>query len=290
LASIEERGVFASSVELRGSADVARRRLCVRVCAGTASALVTGLLLFAPVALSRPTAKLSLFVNFFGNGAIAVTLQDGTAVGSTSGAPSVIPAGYYSLVFSGPGGCSVLPVFHLTGPGTNIVANMLEGEATKVTNNANLLPNTTYTWTDDAFPGVVHTFTTSSNVVGTAPAPTTPVTTTPSSSKGVSNQDIVGSAVTPLRGRLTGAVSAAGQLSLAYRGQSVQGLKAGRYRITIDDRSSTDGFLLKRSKGSAVVVTGGAFMGKRSVSVDLTPGTWSFEPSPGHIAYTIVVA
>ena len=75
----------------------------------------------------------------------------------------MIPAGYYALVFSGPGGCSALPNFKLNGPGTSIVTSMSEGAVLKAIQSANFTPTSTYTWIDDAFPNVVHTFSTSSD-------------------------------------------------------------------------------------------------------------------------------
>ena len=257
----------------------------MRTIAGIAA--VAGLFALAPSAQGRTAANLNLYVNFFPNGTISVTLADGTPVGSTSGTPTVIPAGFYSLVYSGPGGCSSLPVFHLTGPGTNVVANMLEGEATKATANANFLPTSTYTWSDDAFPSVVHSFSTSADVVGTPPAQST---TAPSAaSAGVTSQDVVGSAIIPTRGKLAGALSAAGRLTLAFKGKSVGSLQAGRYTITVSDQSSSAGFALQKLRHTPVRVTGIGFIGSRSASVDLTPGTWVFAPSPGKRAYLVTV-
>ena len=133
-------------------------------------ALSATMLAVPPATEATSSANLSLVVSFFANGTISVTLPDGSALGATSGAPQVIPAGFYTLLFSGPGGCTSLPYFHLTGPGTNIVTNMAEGETQKTTNTANLLPSSTYVWSDDAFPGVMHTFATSAVVEGSPPS------------------------------------------------------------------------------------------------------------------------
>src|SRR5262249_30035568 len=102
-------------------------------------------------------------------------------------------------------------------------------------------------------------------------------------------QDIVGSAVLPFRGRLTGAVSAAGRLTLAYRGKSVSNLKAGRYTVAVDDRSSTIGFLLQKQKHAPFSVTGGMFLAKRSPAVNLTGGGWLVMRSAGKPTSAIVV-
>jgi hypothetical protein len=248
------------------------------------SALMLGL---APAADAASAANLSLVVSFFANGTISVTLPDGTPLGAASGSSQVIPAGYYTLLFSGPGGCTSLPYFHLTGPGTNIVTNMAEGATQKTTNTANLLPSSTYVWSDDAFPGVTHTFTTSAVVEGSPPSSETSTTGGAGNGKGVSYADIVGSDVIPFRGTLTAAVSAAGRLSLAYKGKSVARLKTGRYTVKVDDGSSSDGLIVEKLQHAAASITGAAFTGKRTASVHLTVGRWLF--TAGKTKYLIVV-
>jgi hypothetical protein len=264
--------------------------ISTRLCLLASIGLCAGLLALTPAAESSSAASLSLTISFFANGTISVTLPDGTPLGATSGAPTLIPAGFYTLLFSGPGGCTALPYFHLTGPGTNIVTNMAEGASQKTTNTANLQPSSTYVWSDDAFPGVVHTFVTSAVIEGTPPSSETSTTGSAAKGKGVSYQDIVGSDIVPFRGTLTAAVSAAGRLSVAYKGKSVAGLKAGKYTIEVTDGSSTNGFILQKLKHAAVSVTGNAFMGKRSVSVHLTPGKWLFGAGPGKTTYVILVS
>jgi hypothetical protein len=105
----------------------------------------------------------------------------------------------------------------------------------------------------------------------------------------VSNQDVVGSARVPFRGRLTSAVTAAGRLTLAYEGKSVTKLKAGRYTIAVTDRSSSNGLMLKKKGGAVLRVSGMAFVGKRSASVRLTAGHWFVMPRVGKRTYSVVV-
>ncbi len=123
------------------------------------------------VAGAAQSAPLSLIVTFSATGAITVTLPNGTPVGTTSGAPTVIPAGYYVIQMYGPGGCAVLPHWNLRGPGEAISDNMTEGEVNTATYNAYFQPNATYTWVSDAAPSVVHTFVTTADVQGTRPPP-----------------------------------------------------------------------------------------------------------------------
>jgi hypothetical protein len=249
---------------------------------------VAGLLALPPASQGSRAANLSLEVTFNVNGTIAVALPDGTPVGSASGAPTVIPAGIYTLQLSGPGGCAYLPFFQLKGPGLEVVEDLTGGEMDYTSRIVNLLPNSTYTWRNSAAPGVVHTFRTSGDVVGTQPPSVLPSLEKHSST--VSNQDVVGSRTVPFRGTLTGNVSAAGKLTLAYKGKSVTRLKAGRYTFAITDKSSTNGFMLQKIKQARVSVSGLAFVGKRSLSVRLTAGRWFVMPHGGTKTYAIVVS
>jgi hypothetical protein len=241
--------------------------------------MLAGGLALAPAAGARGTATLSLDVVFSLNGTISVTLPDGTPVGSTSGAPTVIPAGYYTLMLTGPGGCTTVPYFQLSGPGNDVLNNLDEGEESTVVENADFLPNSTYTWTDEANPNLVYTFSTSATVEGTPPpvAPPSGISAGVSSGKSASStQDYVGSDIVPLRGTLSGTVGANGALSLLFKGRKVATLTAGRYTFTVADKSKTGGFVIEHGSRTAVSLTGGAFVGTHSASVELTAGQWSF--------------
>ena len=244
-------------------------------------------LILAAAGQARRAAGQSLAVTFSPSGTITVTLPDGTPVGTASGAPTVIPAGYYIVLLAGPGGCTYLPLFELKGPGVDLFDDMSGGELNYDSRNAYLQPNATYTWRNFGTPSVVYSFATSATIQGSPPVAGSPV---PSSSHStVSSQDVVGSGVAPLRGRLTGVVSAAGRLTLARGGKSITGLKAGRYAITVSDRSSSDGFMLK-GKSRTVTVTSAAFLGKRSVTIRLTAGRWIVTPRPGAVTFSILVS
>ena len=254
-------------------------------------AVAVGLLAFSPVAQGHGATSQSLEVNFSVNGTVAVSLPDGTPVGTTSGAPTVIPAGYYAVVVLGPGGCTQLPLFDLRGPGENIVDDMSGGEVTSETYSAYFMPNSTYTWrTDNLNPGIVHTFVTSGAVGGT---PLASSSAGPAASPGTpapTSQDLVGSAIVPFRGKLSGTVSPDGALTLRYKGREVTNLIAGRYTITITDQSATHGFMLEKVARSPVSLTGGRFVGKRSASVELTAGQWHALSGLGSRSYSIVVS
>ncbi|HWE82984.1 MAG TPA: hypothetical protein VG265_15130 [Gaiellaceae bacterium] len=267
-----------------------------------AAALVAALVVLlacAPLAEGRSAANPSMNLNFSANGTITLTLPDGTAVGTTSGAPTVIPAGYYAVVVLGPGGCVQLPLFDLKGPGENIVDDMSGGEVTSETYQAYFAPNSTYTWrTDNVNPGTVYTFTTTSTVLG-SPVHGTAAASGAGAPKPVS-QDIVGSAVAgsavagsavaPFRGTLTGTVSAGGRLGLVFDGKAVKTLKAGRYRLRVTDSSPSDGFMLGKTAHAAQTLTAARYVGTRSISITLTAGKWQIAPAPHGKPLSIVVS
>jgi hypothetical protein len=248
-----------------------------------AAVLAAAFLAFAPGASA---ANLSMVVTFSASGNITVTLPDGTPVGVTSGSPTVIPAGFYTMDMVGPGGCSTLPYFDLRGPGNSILDNMDQGEESQKTLNATFLPNSTYTWRDDQFPSVVYTFQTNSTVLGTAPA--APVA---SQHGEASSSSIIASETNtvPSRGVLTGTITAAGKLTLSYQGKSVGSLQHGKYTFKVTDRSSSHGFLLQKVSHKAFAISGVTFVGKRTATVNLTAGTWIFTPKLGEKAYTVTV-
>jgi hypothetical protein len=202
----------------------------------------------------------------------------------------VIPAGYYTLTLNGPGNCISLPLFELSEPGVDIQDDMLGGEVDTHALYANFLPNSTYTWHIDRNQSVVYTFKASSDSPGgTVPTGSNSPTSTTAKTPKPTSEDITGSAIMPFRGTLTGGVTAAGTLTLAYKGKSVTSLKAGKYTIAVTDKSSSNGFMVEKLKHAVLSVTGAAFVGKRSATVQLTAGRWLFIPRAGKTAYSIAV-
>jgi hypothetical protein len=254
-----------------------------------AGAVVAGLITIAPAAQGRSAANPQIRVQFSLTGTITVTGPTGVPLGTTSGSPPVIPAGYYTLLLLGPGGCAVIPYFELHGPGENVANNLTEGELDNDSVNLYLQPNSTYTWRNRDVPGSVFTFVTSSEVQGTAPPVPGPKGNQSANHTTVKSTDLVGSDILPFRGTVTAAVNSAGRLSLAYKGKSIGRLNAGRYTIAVTDRSTTSGFMLQKLRHTAMNVTGRTFVGKKSAKVALTPGKWVFTPSGGKQAYTIAV-
>ena len=224
---------------------------------------------------------LTLDVTFSANNTIAVTLPDGTPVGTASGAPNSIPAGYYTVLIAGPMGLpSGLPYFHLSGPAVDLLSNLNEGGLETDTEHVTLQPSSLYTWTDDALPGVAYRFTTTADVQGAAPG----AAVSPKSGKPAASQDLVGSDVVPMRGTLTVMVTAAGKLSVSFKGKSVGSLKTGSYRLSVTDRAPTGGFVLVKKGHGAKQVTGSRYVGKRSLLMTLTTGSWLLLEPPGGLA------
>ena len=253
-----------------------------------AAALAAAVLTLASAAHARRAATPSLVVTFTPAGAVTVTLPDGTPVGSTSGTPTTIPAGYYTLLLNGPGDCINLPLFELRGPGVNINDDMLGGETDTHTLYAQFQPSSTYTWHLDRSENVVYTFRTAATTVGSpvpVPTSTTPAGTHPKPT----SQDVTGSAVMPFRGTLVVALSSGGRLSLAYRNKPITVLKPGRYAIAAVDRSTARGVAVQKLAHSAIGVTGTAFVGKRTATVALTTGKWFVVPRPSKAAASIDV-
>jgi hypothetical protein len=228
-------------------------------------------------------------VTFLASHTFSVTLADGTAVGSSSGAPSVIPAGTYELFVNDASGAVMQ--FDLSGPGVDLVTNMTDGEDLSASYVETFLPSSTYSYQDDDQPGLVWSFAT--GAAAAPPATTIPTPTPPppaqSGSKGSggggagSSPSLLGPPLvagrSPLVGSLVGTVSAAGALTLRFEGKEVTTLAAGRYRITVSDASRTRGFILQELDRPAITVTGPAFVGTRTATLALTRGRWVYYPS-----------
>src|SRR5258708_5005506 len=81
-------------------------------------------------------ADQALYVSFHpGPQRITVTLANGTPVGTTSGAPTVIAPGLYTVSMDDSAG-AVGPEFDLRGPGVRLLENMFYGEIQAATFSA----------------------------------------------------------------------------------------------------------------------------------------------------------
>src|SRR5262249_5921447 len=84
-----------------------------------------------------------------------------------------------------------------------------------------------------------------------------------------------------LLGTLIGRGHPARKLVLTYRGIPVQQVKAGRYKITVADKTPKRSFVVGRTGGAATTIGGVAFVGTKTVTLNLTTGSWAFYASGG---------
>jgi hypothetical protein len=248
------------------------------VCAAFGAALA-----LAAAASASRTTNPTLYVSFTASGVASVTTGDGKTIDTSRAAPTVIPAGYYTLLFQDGGECIPLPYFHLSGPGVDVVTTADSGAENRLPTFVHLLPASTYSWIVSATPGVVYRFSTSSQVVGSPPpAPARPPGT-------FTSKDIVGSGLNPIVGSLSATIAANGKVTLLYAGKPPIKLKAGRYTFTVVSHDPHSGFAIERMANHRVAVARGAFSGKRLVSVMLTPGKWIFHATPGRASSSFSV-
>jgi hypothetical protein len=249
------------------------------LCAGFGAALA-----LAAAASARSTTNPTLYVFFSASGLASVSTGDGRTIDTSKAAPTVIPAGYYTLLFQDGGECIPLPYFHLSGPGVDVVTTADSGAENRLPTVVHLLPTSTYSWVVSATPGVVYRFSTSSQVVGSPPP-------APARSPGTfTSTDIVGSGLHPFVGSLSATIAANGKVTLLQAGKPLRKLKPGRYSVTVVSHDPHSGFAIERLANHTVTVARGAFSGKRLVSVRLTPGKWIFLATPGKASSSFVVA
>src|SRR3954449_7742899 len=152
---------------------------------------------------SRAADLPSLYVYFQKDRTFALSLADGTSVGTSSAPGTAIPAGTYRVNVDDT--AQAVMQIHLTGPGVELITNMTFGEDAAQTLVETFQPNSTYTFRDDFQPGLVRFFSTSSTSISTGESGgggSTASTPTKSQASPVTSQDIVGSKITPFRGAL----------------------------------------------------------------------------------------
>jgi hypothetical protein len=260
--------------------------LLVAVSAGLAAATWSG--------RAHAAVSSNLNAGFDADGNIYLTFSDGTRIGSPNPPGTVVPAGTYTIALNNNSldDLGNPHSFHLFGPGVNLAAN----GAVQATWTATFQTAASYTYQDDLNPTTIH------DVFGTpgsgATSSTVPVTTTTppntSTTPPKNNSPLAAGGpkkVAPLRGKLVGAVTAAGAPSLKLKGKTVTSLRAGRYTFAITDHSHTRGFTVQEAKRSSKSVTGARFTGRRSRTIILAAGQWFFYSSfVGKKTYFIVRA
>jgi plastocyanin len=77
---------------------------------------------------------------------------------------------------------------------------------------------------------------------------------------------------------LKGTVGPGFTIKLTRAGKKVRSLKAGKYKVTVSDKSSAHNFTLERETKPKIEkhVTSTAFTGTKSVTLTLKKGEWSY--------------
>jgi hypothetical protein len=219
---------------------------------------------------------------------LEVVLGNGTRIRSATAPGTVIPPGSYLLIVNTdvPETKDSFHIFHLFGPGVNMSSDLLPCENPREIYDVALRPSSTYTYEDTRHPEMPHV------VFSTAAAGSSTDTSGSSSGPGsttssgtVSNSSTVGTAV--FRGTLEATV-AARKLTLSRNGKAVSKLKTGRYRIAVDDRTTTRGFTLLRPNKNTLPVTASTFVGKRAVTLTLRPGSWGYTSGATARRFTVI--
>ena len=180
--------------------------------------------------------------------------------------------------------CQSFVQFQISGPGVNLATTLQDGDEDYGLIDATFQPGSTYTAVDNNQPSVARlVFTTAAS--GSPVIPTNP-NSGGGTGKGSTQSALIGSksststkTTVVSRGTLLATVSAAGRLSLTFKGKSVSTLKSGRYTISVTDHSKRSGFLVQETGNTADTVSTSPFMGKRSVTVTFAKGQWFFYPT-----------
>jgi hypothetical protein len=216
------------------------------------------------------------------NGFIGINYADGTPIGNT------IPPGTYTVNVDD---STDIHQFHLFGPGFDRETDI--DQVTKETWTVTFQAGDLYTFECDLHADIMFGQFRAAGTAATAGSGSSGSTSSSSSSAGSSsggtssgkpqsnNQDVVGSKTDPFRGTLEGVIGSTGKLTLALNGKSVSTLKFGRYAVSVDDKTAKGGFVLQQVRKLPVTVTGTAFTGKRTVTVDLTAGQWMYYSPAG---------
>ena len=228
--------------------------------------------------------SLTLSINL--SGGLEVVLGNGTRI---RGAGAIPPGPYLLIVNSDvPDDRDIFHVFHISGPGVEVSSDLLPCENPREIYTITLRPSTSYVYVDSRHPELGRiTLTTSAAGSSAETSSSAPGHKAGGFSGSVSNQSLVGSKA--VAGTLVGDVKAAGGLTLTRNGKPVSLLKQGRYRITVRDATAKRGFALQRDDRAPVTLTRDAYVGKRTVTMTLKPGRWTFfTPSGASQSFSVI--
>jgi len=218
---------------------------------------------------------------------------------------ATVAPGTYQVVVDSPfafsseqGGCSFVQ-FSLTGPNVSVATTLGTGDSEIELFTVTLQPGSTYVAVDNNSPARTRrTFTTAASGSPTQVASGGSGAT--SSSSGGSKGTATGGNTSPIgtalpagtgRGTLVATVRSNGTVTLTKNGKPVQSLAAGRYDFSVRDESSRSGFTVQAIRSDPIIVTSGAYVGKRAKSLTLRRGQWLFYGSfIGKKTYFLVTA
>ena len=239
----------------------------------------------ARVALSSQTAVSSTMHAFVHDDeSIGLRFDDGSDVGNQARNAPVIPPGTYTIQAVDDSGAHN---FHLQGPGVD-VGTTIGGLATP-TWTVTFQPGAHYRFQCDDHPDFMYgEFNTSgAGSGGTSGGSTSGGSTSGGSTSGGSTSSgggtssNTGTKPAAVLGTLIGRVNPVGKLVLTYGGIPVTKVNAGRYKITVADKTPTRSFVVGKAGGARTTVSGVAFVGTRSATLNLSAGKWTFYTSAG---------
>jgi len=212
---------------------------------------------------------------------IGLRFDDGSDVGNQARNAPVIPPGTYTIVAVDDSGAHN---FHLTGPGVDVGTTI--GGLQSPTWTVTFQPGSHYRFQCDDHPDFMYG---EFNTSGTGGGGSTDSggsssggsTSGGSSSSGSGTVSNTGTKSAAVLGTLIGRVNPAGQLVLTYGGIPVKKVKAGRYKVTVADRTPKRSFVVGKAGGAATTIGGVAFVGTKTVTLNLTTGKWTFYASGG---------
>jgi hypothetical protein len=174
----------------------------------------------------------------------------------------------------------------MTGPGVDVFTTLDGGDSTFALYGVVLQAGATYTLQDDRnVAGTRRTLVASASTPASAPS-SRPSTATAPKEEARPDPDAVGK----VKGTLAASVTTSGKLALTYRGKPVSELRSGRYTIIVLDETSKSGFKLQRRGKAATTVSTKPFLGRRSVTIGLARGQWTFYSSPSAKHFFVVIA
>jgi plastocyanin len=223
---------------------------------------------------------------------IGLTYDDGSPVGNQSRVPPTIPPGTYTVKVIDD---TTQHNFHLTGPGVEQSTGI--GDMASPTWTVTFQAGGQYEFLCDEHPDFMYGYfngagassggsSSGGSSGGSSSGGTSSGGTSSGGSTSSGGKTSSGGTTSTLLGTLIGRVNPAGKLTLTYGGIPVTKVKAGRYKITVADKSPKRSFLVQRIGSAATTVTSVAYVGTHSVTVNFLAGKWDFFTSAGPASKT----